>query len=146
MPNPNQINANKEIIRQFIRRVFNEQNAEATRDFVTADVQWHGGSLGTIKGPDAMTNLFKGFFTALPDLHATELALIADMDTVWFHFAVEGTNRGSLFGQPPTGKKVRWEEIDVYRVSDGKIVEEWSSADVVNILHQVGAYTPPWMR
>jgi predicted ester cyclase len=81
----------------------------------------------------------------LPDLHATTLAVAADEDTVWCRFVVEGTNEGSLFGFPATGKTVRWDEIDTYRVANGKIVEEWSSPDMTNILYQVGAYTPPWI-
>jgi predicted ester cyclase len=40
---------------------------------------------------------------------------------------------------------VRWDEIDTYRVVNGKIAEEWSSPDMTNILHQIGAYTPPWI-
>jgi pimeloyl-ACP methyl ester carboxylesterase len=50
-----------------------------------------------------------------------------------------------LFGFPATGKTVRWDEIDNYRVANGKITEEWSSPDVTNILYQIGAYTPPWI-
>jgi steroid delta-isomerase-like uncharacterized protein len=139
------ITANKELVREFIDRVFNEQNAEATQDFFSPGVQWHGGSLGTIEGSDVMTGFYSDLFAALPDLHATTLDVVADEDTVWCRFVVEGTNEGSLFGFPATGKTVRWDEIDTYRVENGKITEEWSSPDVTNILYQVGAYTPPWI-
>ncbi|MDQ1539428.1 MAG: hypothetical protein QOH29_154, partial [Actinomycetota bacterium] len=84
-------------------------------------------------------------FAALPDLHITTLDAIADDDTVWCRFVIEGTSEGSLFGFPATGKTVRWDEIDTYRVADGQITEEWSSPDMTNILYQLGAYTPPWI-
>jgi len=32
------------------------------------------------------------------------------------------------------------------RLSDGKIVEEWTADDMAAVLHQLGAYTPPWLR
>jgi predicted ester cyclase len=99
----------------------------------------------TIEGSDAMTDFYGALFIALPDLHATTLDVIADEDMVWCRFVVEGTNEGSLFGFPATGKTVRWDEIDNYRVANGKITEEWSSPDVTNILYQIGAYTPPWI-
>jgi steroid delta-isomerase-like uncharacterized protein len=145
MANQATIMANKELVREFIDRVFNEHNAKATQDYFSPDVQWHGGTLGTIKGSDAMTDFYGALFKALPDLHATTLDVVADKDTVWCRFVVEGTNEGSLFGFPATGKTVRWDEIDSYRVASGKITEEWSSPDVTNILYQVGAYTPPWI-
>jgi limonene-1,2-epoxide hydrolase len=65
--------ANKELVEEFIRRVFNEHDADATADYFSADVQWHGGSLGTIGGSDAMTSFYTDLFAALPDLHITTL-------------------------------------------------------------------------
>jgi len=145
MANQMTITANKELVEEFIRRVFNEHNAEATSEYFSPDVKWHGGSLGTIEGPDAMTSFYGDLFAALPDLHATTLAVVADENTVWCRFAIEGTSKGSLFGFPATGNAVKWDEIDAYRVVDGKIVEEWSTPDMAAVLYQIGAYTPPWI-
>jgi steroid delta-isomerase-like uncharacterized protein len=145
MATQDMITGNKELVQEFIDRVFNEHNAQATGDFFTPDVKWHGGTLGTIEGSDAMTSFYGDLFAALPDIHITTLAIAADEDTVWCRFVIEGTNEGSLFGFPATGKTVRWDEIDTYRVVNGKIVEEWSSPDVTNILYQLGAYRPPWI-
>src|ERR1700719_2815482 len=113
MANRTTITANQELVREIIRRVF---DAHATPEYFSPDVQWHGGTLGTIEGSDAMTSSYGDLFAALPDLHATTLGVVSDEDTVWCRFAVEGTNEGSLFGFPATGKTVRWDEIDTYRV------------------------------
>ena len=145
MANQTMTIANREFVEEFIRRVFNEHNADATPDYFSPDVLWHGGTLGTFGGSDAMTSFYKDLFAALPDLHATTVDVVADEDTVWCRFVVEGTSEGSLFGFPATGKTVRWDEIDTYRVANGQITEEWSSPDMTNILYQLGAYTPPWI-
>ena len=139
------ITANKDLVEEFINRVFNGQNAGATSDYFSSDVQWHGGTLGTIEGSAAMTSFYGELFAALPDLQVTTVGIAAEEDMVWCRFVIEGTNRSRLFGFPPTGKPVRWDEIDAYRVAEGKIVEEWSSPDMTNILYQLGAYTPPWL-
>jgi predicted ester cyclase len=34
----------------------------------------------------------------------------------------------------------------MYKISNGKIVEEWASEDSLKILADIGAYTPPWMK
>ena len=60
-------------------------------------------------------------------------------------FVVEATHEGDLLGIAPTGRRVRWDAVDVYRLRSGKISEEWAADDMTAILHQVGAYTPPWL-
>jgi predicted ester cyclase len=89
--------------------------------------------------------LLRGFIGALPDLHAAEQDVVAEGDTVAVRFVVEATHEGNLLGIEPTGRRVRWDAVDVYRLKDGRIVEEWAADDALAILHQVGAYTPPWL-
>jgi predicted ester cyclase len=117
----------------------------AWEEFLTPDAQWHGGILGTVDGAESITGLLSGFIAALPDLYATEQGIVADADTVSVRLLVEGTHEGNLFGIPATGRKVKWDAVDVYRISNGKIAEEWAADDLTTILYQVGAYTPPWM-
>jgi predicted ester cyclase len=145
MPSDATTTGNIDLVRAFVHRVFDDHDPEAVVEYFSPDATWHGGSLGDLNGSAAIADLFKGFFEALPDLAATELDLVTGHDTVWVRFSVQGTDRGGMFGRRATGTKVRWEETDIYRVTGGKIVEEWSAADVSNILHQIGAYTPPWM-
>src|SRR6266496_4261279 len=59
--------------------------------------------------------------------------------------ADEGTHKGDLLGIPASDRHVRWDAVDVYRVADGKIAEEWAADDLLAFVYGVGAYTPPWM-
>src|SRR6476619_6389287 len=139
------VESNVELVREYTRRVFNEHNPELASEFVTPDVKWHGGTLGSIEGSDNLIALLRGFIGALPDLNAQEQDIVADGDTVAIRFVVEATHKGELLGIAPTGRRVRWDAVDVYRVRDGKITEEWAADDLTAILHQVGAYSPPWL-
>jgi len=89
--------------------------------------------------------LLRGFIGALPDLNAQEQDIVAQGDAVAVRFVVEATHQGNLLGIAPTGRRVRWDAVDVYRLTDGKISEEWAADDLTAILHRVGAYTPPWL-
>ena len=40
---------------------------------------------------------------------------------------------------------MRWDAVDVYRVRDGKISEEWAADDLTAMLNAVGAYKAPWI-
>jgi predicted ester cyclase len=49
-----------------------------------------------------------------------------------------GTNTGSFFGMPPTGKEVSWVGLRILRVENGKFVEGVAEFDQVGILQQMG--------
>ena len=51
---------------------------------------------------------------------------------------IRGTNTGSLAGQPPTGKKVRFESYRIYRIVEKKIVESWAMQDRLGLMEQLG--------
>ena len=57
---------------------------------------------------------------------------IAEGDTVVTKYAERSVIRGEFAGLPPTGTAERFEGIYIHRISDGKIIEEWSQA---NTLH-----------
>jgi predicted ester cyclase len=57
---------------------------------------------------------------------------IAEGDTVVTKYIERSVIRGEFAGLPPTGTEEMFEGIYIHRVSDGKIVEEWSQA---NTLH-----------
>ena len=139
------VGSNVEIVREYTGRVFKAHDPDLASEFVTSDVKWHGGTLGTVEGVENLVGLLRGFIGALPDLNAQEQDIVAQGDTVAVRFVVEATHEGDLLGIAPTGRKVRWDAVDVYRLRDGKICEEWAADDMTALLHQVGAYTPPWL-
>jgi len=139
-----QLDANKKVARDYIDQVFNQHNPDKAADFVTDNVVWHGGGLGDVAGPENLAGLLGTFIGALPDLYAAEQDIIAENDLVLVRLVVTGTVKGSLFGVPADGKQVRWTAYDVYRVTNGKISEEWAGDDVATIMTQIGAFNPPW--
>jgi predicted ester cyclase len=57
---------------------------------------------------------------------------IAEGDTVVTKYTEKSVIRGEWFGMPPTGTEENFQGIYIHRISDGKIIEEWSQA---NTLH-----------
>lgn len=141
-----QLDSNKEIVRAFNQRMFNDHNVRGAAELLAPQAKWHGGNLGTVEGAQNIVGLFQGVLAALPDLKNTELDIVADGDNVIVRAVVEATHKGNLLGFPATNRRVKWDAIDWYRVSNGKIVEEWASEDSLKILADIGAYTPPWMK
>jgi predicted ester cyclase len=135
----------KRIVRDFIEAAFNKHQPGKAGEYMTPDIKWHGGTLGTVEGRDNFVGLIGAIVTALPDLRNVELDIIAERDIVSVRAVVDGTHTGDLLGIPASGKHVKWDAIDNYRVVDGKIAEEWAADDLLAFVYGVGAYTPPWL-
>ena len=66
---------------------------------------------------------------------------VAEGDTVVTRKSFVGTQKGELFGVPPTGKSVHMDLIDTVRVENGQIVEHWNIVDTYGLMQQLGAAT-----
>jgi steroid delta-isomerase-like uncharacterized protein len=134
-----------ELARDYVRVVFNGHQPDRAGDYCTDDVVWHGNSLGEVSGVENLTALLTAFLGALPDLVAEEQDVIASDDLVVVRLIVTATHRGDLLGIPATGRRVQWNAIDIYRVTDdGRISEEWASDDMAAFASQLGAISLPW--
>ena len=56
---------------------------------------------------------------------------IAEGDTVVTKYRQSGVSRGETAGLPPTEEEDTVEGIHIHRISGGKIIEEWSTLDVI---------------
>jgi steroid delta-isomerase-like uncharacterized protein len=77
--------------------------------------------------------------TAFPDLDRRVEDLVAEGDKVVARWSARGTNTGAFNGMPPTGKVAESSGITIFRLQDGRIVEEWSESDMLGLLTQLGA-------
>jgi len=131
--------------REFVAQVLNGHDPERARDFFTTDVAWHGGALGTVSGVDTVVPLLGGFIDALTDIDAAEQDVIASGDLVALRLVVSATHTGDLLGVPATGRRIQWDAVDIYRVTDDRrISEQWAFEDLAAILSQAGAISLPW--
>ncbi|MFI7579826.1 ester cyclase [Kocuria kalidii] len=79
---------------------------------------------------------------AFPDLHAEILDVFGEEDRVAVRLMFRGTHRGEFQGVAPTGREVRYGSIELYRVTDGRLAEEWIASDIETLMHQIIAPPP----
>jgi predicted ester cyclase len=83
-----------------------------------------------------------------PDMRMSIEHMVAEGDKVVVHWTTSGTHLGEFtlpgmpVGLPPSGNRVTFSEVGVYRVENGRIAEAWIQADVMSMLQQVGAIPP----
>ena len=83
--------------------------------------------------PAKLIDTFKETFAeareGFPDLSVTVEDVMAEGDRVAARVTMRGTHRGEFQGIAPTGKHVEVKAMDMFRISNGKIVEHWGHAD-----------------
>lgn len=140
------IEENKDVVRGMIADCVNPSRADLLEQFVHPDLRVHPGTPGTApdsEGVEELRAAFERFHTTFPDLHISAEEMIAEGDLVAARWTATGTHSGDLAGIEATGASVRWSGTDVYRLTDGRIVEWWRNDDFVGLLHQVGRYLLP---
>lgn len=89
-------------------------------------------------GAAALKHVWTALLAAFPDLHLAVEDMIAEGDKVVVRNTVTGTHRGQYMGLEPTGKSVRYNEIFIFRLVDGRIAETWGVVDVLSQMKQLG--------
>jgi steroid delta-isomerase-like uncharacterized protein len=83
--------------------------------------------------PAKLIDTFKETFAkareGFPDLSVTVEDVMAEGDRVAARVTMRGTHRGEFQGIASTGKHVEVKAMDMFRISNGKIVEHWGRAD-----------------
>ena len=138
--------ANEQKVRAFLRDVIDQHHGDHAGLYLTRDMQWHGGTVGTVTGRENVAGLFAGVVAALPNVHAAIKDIFGQGDQVVVRVVVSGTQEGALLGIPATERNIHWDGVDIYRLQGGKISEIWAGDDWSAILYYTGTYTPPWIH
>jgi steroid delta-isomerase-like uncharacterized protein len=128
---------NKAIVRHWIEQAWENKNVDIIDELHAPDYVGHiVGTPGPIQGREAFKQLFASYLAAL-DIHRTNEFLVAEGDKVVAYDNYRVKHVGEFAGIPPTGKELNATGIDIYRIVDGKIVEQWYEMDFTGLLQQL---------
>lgn len=131
--------ANKAIIRRLYDEVYTKGNLDVIDEIYAHDVEAHIPGLPEDPyGPAAIKQLIELIRTAFPGVMVTIEDLVAEHDKVAASIMWRGPHLGRGQGASPRNPLVAWPRIDIYRVFNGKIVEQWADRDDLGGLHQLG--------
>ncbi len=68
---------------------------------------------------------------------------LADGDRVTTCKTYHETHDGPFLGIAPTHRKIHFESVDVMRVQNGKITDNWGAGNLLSLMQQIGGWTPP---
>jgi steroid delta-isomerase-like uncharacterized protein len=129
---------NKVIARRFIQ-VWGQGSLDTLDELAAANLSVYYPVLNKpMYGPEAFKRFLIRTHLAVPDAAIESLDEIAEGDKVVVRWTARGTPKGVFLGIPPTGKQVIWTGITIYRIADGKVVEERGEEDALGLMQQLG--------
>ncbi len=132
------------VVRRLIEEGFSQGRLEVADELIADGLVEHQDfGPSHAPGPEGVKAVISSLHRAFPDFRLTIADLVAAGDVVWIRNVGTGTNNGSYFGHPPTGRPMRVEVFDVLRVVDGRVTEHWGVPDRLGALLQLGLVKPP---
>ena len=138
------IEHNKTAARRWTEDLWGRGDLAVADEIIARDYVRHDpGDPFPARGPDDVKRIVTMLRTMLPDFSIHIDAMIAEGDLVVSRYTATATDTVGYMGMPPTGKAVRTAAIQIFRFSNGKIVESWAARDDLGTLRQLGHLTLP---
>ncbi len=134
---------NKQLVLRWKEEIWNRRNVGAIDESFAPDYVGHiAGVPGPVRGRAGLKQLVAGYLAAF-DIHDTPEFLVAEGDMVVIHDTYRFKHTGEFQGIAATGKEATLTGTDIYRVADGKFVEQWVEADMLSLMQQLGLLPAP---
>jgi predicted ester cyclase len=134
---------NKKLVLRWKDEIWNKRNVNIIDELYTSDYVGHiVGAPGPIRGREALKQLLAVYFAAF-DIHITSEFLIAEGDMVAVYDTFRFKHTGTFQGIPPTGKEAIITSTDIYRIVNGRIMEQWTEGNLLSLMQQLGVIPTP---
>jgi predicted ester cyclase len=108
-------------------------------EIVARDVSFRGSLGASLAGIDGFKGYVEQVRAAFPDWHNQVDDLIAEGDRIVARITCSGTHEGELFGVAPTGRRVTYAGVGIFRLHDGRIEDAWVVGDTQELWRALGA-------
>jgi len=128
---------NVEVVHLVFAEIWSEGNVDLISDVFAEDFVGHFPG-ETVHGREGILAEVFAHRTAFPDWTEEVEDTIADRDRVVVRFTSRGTNLGEFLGNQPTKNHVEISEVAIFKLSEGRIVEQWVYPDLLSLQRQLG--------
>ena len=131
----------KTLVSTYIEDVWNRADAQAF-DRLTAPAFAYCLGGQPPRDRAAMLAFLQGVHAAFPDWRVQIDDIVAEGNTVAVRWSGQVTHEGPFHGIPATGKRIAVSGVNLYRIEDGRIAQEWEQMDSLGMLAQLGVLPP----
>jgi steroid delta-isomerase-like uncharacterized protein len=137
------MNANGDVVRQFIEHVINAGDVDAVDQFFWEEMVEQVPFPGQGPGIEGLKGVLRGLKAAFPDMHWMIEEQIAEGDKVVTRFEWTGTHSGPFLGVPATHRPVKVWGMVIDRFESGKIKDTRIIMDTLGLMVQLGVIPKP---
>ncbi len=131
----------KSRLHRLFDEAMNKGSFEVLNELLSENFISHGFNISS--GPQGYVQFITILRGAFPDLHVEVENMIAEGDKVASRGTFSGTHKGDFMNLKATGKQLVFSYIDMWRLEDGKFVENWSLLDVLKLMQELGIAPQP---
>ena len=136
-----ELERNKQVARQVIDRIFVHQEDAAIDELVSDKFVAH--TFGPMApGREGLREGMRRAGAGVSDAEFTIHDLIAEGDRVAARLTTSARHTGPFMGIEPSGKRYSIDEIHIFRLRDGMLVEHWHEFDKGTLLAQLKGEAP----
>ena len=117
------LESSEQLIRRYYRAVSYPADFDVINELIAQDFVNRGRIGHPELGKEQMVSLHKRLLTAFPDRNERVDDVFVQGDLIAVYQTMEGTHLGPFVGVEPTGKKVTWRRMHIWRVKDGQLIE-----------------------
>ncbi|MBO0777376.1 MAG: ester cyclase [Ktedonobacteraceae bacterium] len=115
----------KALVRRVFEQALNQGKLELVNDLFSPTFTDHS-TPEQAPGQAGVREYFAQVRTGFPDIQVSIDTLLAEGEMVAVRTTWRGTHRGTYEGVAATGKPVERTLIQIFRLQNGKLVEEWN--------------------
>lgn len=145
-PIESQIAINKSVVTEYLGSFGTADAERVSAKLLTADHKLLRSEFANLEynaaGDPGLTEGSVPVHLAITDRTNTITALVAEEDRVAVRMRVEGTHAGKLYGVPASNKPFWFDEVAIFRLSNGKIMESWHLGNDGRFLVEIGERLP----
>ncbi|PKG43881.1 ester cyclase [Psychroflexus sp. MES1-P1E] len=130
---------NKEIVLNY-HKVWSGDKIDNLDDILTTDFVNHYLTSEKWTGIPAAKKGISDWRAIFPNWHEELVDVIQEKDKVAMRYKATATHTKTYEGIDSTGAKIEIYEVSIYRISDGKIAEQWCFPDDQSIITQILAF------
>ena len=131
------IDNNKSVVSRYVNEFKNEQKFSVFPKLFSSKIIHHFNFPDRSNRMDSFVSVGQTFLSAFPDVKVDLQQILAEGDLVVEQNRVSATHKGTFDGIKATNKKVHWTEIHIYRLENGKIIENFPAVNFERILMQI---------
>ena len=137
-----QVTNNKQVMHKFID-LFESGNWDAFDQVIANDCVLHYPGDTDVIGLDAMKAGWQVFFGSMQDMSVIPIAEISEGDILMEFYTFTANYTGEYLDQQVSGIPIKYNQVEMVRIENEKIVEWWVEMDRLWMAEQLGFSLEP---